>query len=357
MQPNAEERKRIIKPRKIENDFAEIVLPEPRKDRMPEILGSFLQDILNDENSSDRFSPNTKMYEMIQAARNTSIECNTTEPECSSSNTISVLSSGAQSMMLDEISIKTPSKSSSIETVMSAVGSSRSRRKTMLPVISYSELSDDDSTTKASSAPKTPSKKTASRRRTLFPSFSSETTKGSVDDMSISSSISNMSISHVITSPKKAIAKTSKRRKTTHIGSAMDVTQSQVQASKTSDNNQSCVALLTPSINEITDNVQFKTPPRTLSATTKSTGRKKISPLIKSVLRRRTMHSALVQMPVSNVTPANTLSNSLSATKSTRRRTLFTPNKLVEINKKLEMGSRDQLNDNATTSNETTNGK
>lgn len=369
MQPNAEDRRRIIKPKTIENDFPEIKLPKPRKDRMPEILGSFLQDILNDENSggADRFSPNTKMYEMIQAAnakRNTPIDSNHIETTCSSSNQISASSSSAQSMLIDESLIKTPAKSSSNETVMPVSGSNRSRRKTMIHAINYSELSDDDhDTSKGGSARKTASKKTVNRRRTLFPSTSSDASAiSSALDMSITNSISTMNISPTITSPKKQLAKTTNRRKTTHNVSAMDVTLS--QANKTSDNNQislssSLTQCVTPSskrptINQITNNDQFKTPPHsnigTVSMTAKSTGRKKTSPLIKSVLRRRTMHSsALIQTPVSTVTPPIvTLPSSVSATKNTRRRTLFTPNKLVEISKNMEMGSRDQLDENDT---------
>lgn len=359
MQPNAEERKRVFKPITLENDFTDIILPTPRKDRMPEILGSFVKETLNQEDA-ERFSPNTKIYEMMKSTNmslSTSIESNQTDNELSS-NICDVASSTKH---LTNVNL-TPKKSTDDIIVIPTSASRRSQRKTM-HLTSYKEMSDDED--KASKNVST--KKTNNRRRTLLPLFTDTATSAPALDMSITNSLDNMNITNDIQTPPKSVAiKKTNRRKTVHSNSIMDMTAS--QANKTPENNLNKItSYLTktvtpttttttttppPAINHITDNNLFKTPTanKNKNDMTKqqSTGRKKISPLIKSVLRRRTMLAVESPMQLNNTTNnKQTLPTDTVATpsKSVRRRTLFTPNKMVEISKTMEIDSRNQVND------------
>lgn len=345
MQPNAEERKRVFKPITFENDYTEIKLPTPRKERMSEILASFEKETIILDNTNSNLS---------NMSLSTSIESHHLADTTEISNNICDKVPGSTKQQTN-VNL-TPRKSTNNKMDIPSSASRRSQRKTM-HLTSYKEISDDED----GNTPKNVSKKTNNRRRTLLPSFEDSASK-SGHDMSITNSLDSMNITNDDNETRpnhqqNSIKKTN-RRKTVHNHSVMDMTAS--QANKTPENNLNKITsyltkTTTPlTINQLTDNNLFKTPTanklKNDATKQQSTGRKKVSPLIKSVLRRRTMHASAVlaaESPVNTtnnnkMTPTNAIA---TPTTNVRRRTLFTPNKMVEISKNMEIDSRDQLND------------
>lgn len=383
MQPKSEDtRRRIFKPKPASTDsssgdsntctsntYNHIKIPKKPKDNVPEIMNSFAKNLMaTTSNINDCFPANSKLLEVLRDSPFTNSLLNANNASSSENASSTNLDSNSNQKLtnvsmdttnlVDEPILYSPEilapKSFINEPVLSAKNPNKrlTRRNSMQNHSISKNISID-------TIPATPSS-SARRRRTIVSSkitdflTKANNTNSTATEQTIGMDMSECSV--IEEEPTKVVKKTP--RKTLYTTNDMEISNIKNTTPKT--NNRRKTVAATPSSllrNTLSDvNISeddFATPPKQDAVFCKTpkpitTGKKrKVSPLIKSVLRRQAQNTPINKTKTSPDGAVKSSRNSRRETigcpstetidiaavpQKNTRRTLFTPNKLIKDN-------------------------